>query len=76
MKPAHIPEVVPPAASSEPSEPSAVIPEDKSREQLTGEQGENPQVMAHRPGKQAGDSKEGKGEVKGDNEGDQRKARL
>ena len=51
------PQVVPPSGSSEPSEPSEVRPEDKPKEQLTGEQEENPQVVAHRPGGQAAEKK-------------------
>ena len=49
------PELVPAHASAEPSEPSEVKPEDKPREQLQGEQEENPQVVMHRPGRQAAD---------------------
>ncbi|KAF7794829.1 hypothetical protein EIP86_005971 [Pleurotus ostreatoroseus] len=60
---------VAPSAASEPSEPSALRPEDKPRAQLTHEQEENPQVVAHRKGRQAADghyggnrNKERKGE--------------
>lgn len=41
--------------ASEPSEPSEMRPEDKAKDQLRGEQEENPQLVAHRPGRQAGD---------------------
>ncbi|EKM58402.1 uncharacterized protein PHACADRAFT_252691 [Phanerochaete carnosa HHB-10118-sp] len=51
------PQVVPPSGSSEPSEPSEIRPEDKPKKQLKGEQEENPQVVAHRPGGQAADKK-------------------
>lgn len=51
------PQVVPPSGSSEPSEPSEIRPEDKPKKQLTGEQEENPQAIAHRPGGQAADKK-------------------
>ena len=51
------PEVVKPSAASEPSEPSQIRPEDKSKNQLRGEQEENPQVVAHRPGIQEADMK-------------------
>lgn len=51
------PEVVPPSGASEPSEPSPMRPEDKPKKQLTGEQEENPQVVAHRPGGQEADAK-------------------
>ncbi|KIP08234.1 hypothetical protein PHLGIDRAFT_18988 [Phlebiopsis gigantea 11061_1 CR5-6] len=54
------PQIVPPGGSSEPSEPSEVRPEDKSKTQLVGEQEENPQLIAHRPGKQEADRKERK----------------
>lgn len=52
------PQIVKPSAASEPSEPSSIKPEDKSKEQLTGTQEENPQIVAHTAGKQAGDAKE------------------
>jgi len=45
-------QVVPPSGLSEPSEPSQVKPEDKPKRQLAGEQEENPQVIAQKPGKQ------------------------
>ncbi|KAI0805955.1 hypothetical protein BC629DRAFT_1484212 [Irpex lacteus] len=44
-------------------------PEDKSKEQLTGTQEENPQVVMHKPGKQATDAKSAaakEGKEKGD----------
>ena len=59
MKPAHQPQLVPPSGASEPSEPSSLKPENKPREQLTGRQEENPQVVAHRPQGQAGDTNNG-----------------
>lgn len=49
------PERIPAHASTEPSEPSEIIPEEKPREQLQGEQEENPQVVMHKPGRQAAD---------------------
>ena len=68
MAPAHKPQVVAPSSSSEPSEPSFIKPENKSKEQLTGTQEENPQVIMHKPGKQAADAKRSssKGSVKED----------
>ena len=56
MAPAYKPERVPANASSEPSEPSQLRPEDKPRTQLAGVQEENPQVVAHEKGRQACDS--------------------
>lgn len=61
------PQVVPPSASSEPSEPSEIRPEDKPKKQLTGEQEENPQVVAHRPGGQVADKKGRNGTARGGN---------
>ncbi|CCM03081.1 uncharacterized protein FIBRA_05201 [Fibroporia radiculosa] len=55
MGPKGTAEVVPPSKASEPSEPSDIRPEEKPKEQLTGEQEENPQVTAHRKGEQAAD---------------------
>ena len=49
------PERIPAHAGAEPSEPSELRPEDEPREQLRGEREENPQVVMHRPGKQAAD---------------------
>ncbi|KAI0687690.1 hypothetical protein BC835DRAFT_1309143 [Cytidiella melzeri] len=57
MAPAHKPEVVSPSSSEEPSEPSEIKPENKPKDQLTGTQQENPQVVMHKPGKQATDAK-------------------
>lgn len=51
------PKSSPPSGSSEPSEPSEVKPSNKPKQQLTGEQEENPQLLAHKPGKQSGDAK-------------------
>jgi hypothetical protein len=67
------PQVVPPSAASEPSEPSEVRPEDKPKKQLKGEQEENPQIVAHRPGGQEADGKGQKGgrEGKGDRVADE-----
>ena len=50
-------EIIKPSTASEPSEPSEIRPEKKSREQLRGAQEENPQMLAHRKGKQSGDAK-------------------
>ena len=50
-------QLVPPSGASEPSEPSEIRPEEKPKKQLTGEQEENPQAIAHRPGGQAADHK-------------------
>jgi len=55
--PPRKPEIVPASSASEPSEPSEVKPEDKPREQLTHEQEENPQLVAHQQGRQAVDGK-------------------
>ena len=49
------PERIPAHAGAEPSEPSELRPEDEPREQLRGEREENPQVVMHRPGRQAAD---------------------
>ena len=60
--------VVPPSGLSEPSEPSEVKPEDKPKKQLQGEQEENPQVIAQKPGKQYKDEKrkpDGEHQMKG-----------
>ncbi|PSR71361.1 hypothetical protein PHLCEN_2v12737 [Hermanssonia centrifuga] len=62
------PEVVPPSASSEPSEPSGITPGDKPKEQITGEQGENPQVTVHKKGMRAADER--KSGQERDSEGD------
>ncbi|KAG8977993.1 hypothetical protein FRB90_008612, partial [Tulasnella sp. 427] len=45
----------PPSAFAEPSEPSDRAPEENGKEQLTNPQEENPQLIAHKPGKQAVD---------------------
>lgn len=69
MAPKSKPEIVRPSATSEPSEPSEIRPEEKSKKQLIGEQEENPQVIAHRVGGQAADGKAkrgGSGGEKGD----------
>lgn len=50
-------EIVKPGKASEPSEPSEMRPVEKSREQLKGEHEENPQMLAHRKGKQSVDAK-------------------
>ena len=49
------PERIPAHAGAEPSEPSELRPEDEPREQLRGEREENPQVVMHKPGRQAAD---------------------
>ena len=49
------PQIISPAAASEPSEPSEVRPGDKDKKQLAEEQEENPQVVAHRPSRQEAD---------------------
>jgi len=54
-------EEVPAAGFQEPSEPSDVKPGDMPRAQLMSEQGENPQLMAHRKGAQASDRGRGSG---------------
>ncbi|CAL1716623.1 unnamed protein product [Somion occarium] len=62
------PELLPPSSFSEPSDPSEIIPEDKGEKKWTGEQGENPQLIAHTPGKQGADRNragKGKGKDKG-----------
>ncbi|KAI0833665.1 hypothetical protein BC628DRAFT_1344775 [Trametes gibbosa] len=46
----------PPSAFSEPSEPSQLRPEDTPEATLRGPQAENPQLVAHVRGKQAGDA--------------------
>ena len=50
-------QIVAPSAASEPSEPSALRPEDKPQSQIQGEQEENPQLIAHRPGRQEANAK-------------------
>ncbi|TCD64280.1 hypothetical protein EIP91_004288 [Steccherinum ochraceum] len=45
-------QVIPPGAASEPSEPSQIKPEDKSKKQITSQDEENPQVVVQKPGKQ------------------------
>ncbi|KAG8960602.1 hypothetical protein FRC03_006351 [Tulasnella sp. 419] len=47
----------PSSAFAEPSEPSGHAPEQNPKEQITNAQEENPQVIAHKPGKQAHDKK-------------------
>jgi len=54
-KGAHKPERVPASGLSEPSEPSELKPSDKPKEQIQRPQEENPQLIAHNPGKQAHD---------------------
>ena len=49
------PERIPAHAGAEPSEPSELRPEDEPSEQLRGEREENPQVVMHKPGRQAAD---------------------
>ncbi|KZT07764.1 uncharacterized protein LAESUDRAFT_724760 [Laetiporus sulphureus 93-53] len=46
---------------AEPSEPSDNRPEDNPKEQLMGNQEENPQVVAHNRGEQAADYGRGSG---------------
>ena len=48
---------LPDSSFSEPSEPSQLRPEDKPAAALRGEQEENPQLVAHSKGRQAGDAK-------------------
>lgn len=48
-------ELVPAGAASEPSEPSSLAPEEEGKEQLTDAKEENPQMYAHKRGRQAGD---------------------
>ncbi|TBU24012.1 hypothetical protein BD309DRAFT_568837 [Dichomitus squalens] len=50
-------ELVPASSFSEPSEPSQLRPDDKPKEALAGEQEENPQLVAHKEGRQSGDAK-------------------
>ncbi|KAJ8496590.1 hypothetical protein ONZ51_g1020 [Trametes cubensis] len=50
-------QLVPPSSFSEPSEPSQLRPEDKPKDTLRGEQEENPQLVAHKKGRQSGDNK-------------------
>lgn len=48
---------LPPSSFSEPSEPSDIRPEDKPASTLRGPQEENPQLIAHSKGRQAGDAR-------------------
>ncbi|KAH8100116.1 hypothetical protein BXZ70DRAFT_1008624 [Cristinia sonorae] len=58
-------QIVPPSGFAEPSEPSQITPENKSKKQLTEEQEENPQVIAQKPGKQYHDRKSEGGKAGG-----------
>ncbi|RDX43835.1 hypothetical protein OH76DRAFT_1409792 [Lentinus brumalis] len=50
-------ERLPDSSFSEPSEPSQLRPDEKPAATLRGEQEENPQLVAHSRGRQAGDAK-------------------
>ncbi len=50
-------ERLPDSSFSEPSEPSQIRPDEKPAATLRGEQEENPQLVAHSKGRQAGDAK-------------------
>ncbi len=48
---------LPESAFAEPSEPSDRAPENNPKPQLVNSQEENPQIIAHKPGKQSSDKK-------------------